>query len=139
MLATYQKHNPKPTTKAQLQEVLQEIWDNLPQDSINKEVLGVRKRLRACVQADGGHFEHEFFTEFIIKGPFQGHHKRPFLGPPNKKRESIYRKFTNYATLNNTVTLKIELLISNCYNLTNSAHIVMKFHRLIANFLDFIR
>ena len=81
----------------------------------------------------------EFFTEFILKGPFQGHHKRPFLGPPNKKRESIYRKFTNYATLNNTVTLKIELSISNCYNLTNSPHTVMKFHPLIANFLDFIR
>ena len=81
----------------------------------------------------------EFFTEFVIKGPIQGHHKRPFLGPPNKKRESIYRKFTNYATLNNTVTLNVELLISNCYNLTNSPHIVMKFHQLIANFLDFIR
>src|SRR5688572_10279467 len=58
MLAAYQKHNPKPTTKAQLREVLQEIWDSLSQDCINKAVLGVRKRLRACVQADGGHFEH---------------------------------------------------------------------------------
>ena len=58
MLAAYQKHNPKPTTKAQLREVLQEIWDNLSQDCMNKAVLGVRKRLRACVQADGGHFEH---------------------------------------------------------------------------------
>ena len=58
MLAAYQKHIPKPTTKAQLWEVLQEIWDNLSQDSINKAVLGVRKRLRACVQADEGHFEH---------------------------------------------------------------------------------
>jgi hypothetical protein len=58
MLAAYQKHKPKPTTKAQLRDVLQEIWDNLSQDCINKAVLGVRKRLRACVQADGGHFEH---------------------------------------------------------------------------------
>ena len=58
MLAAYQKHNPKPTTKARLREVLQEIWDNLSQDCINKAVLGVRKRLRACVQADGGLFEH---------------------------------------------------------------------------------
>ena len=58
MLAAYQKHKPNPTTKAQLREVLQEIWDNMSQDCINKAVLGVRKRLRACVQADGGHFEH---------------------------------------------------------------------------------
>ena len=29
MLAAYQKHNPEPTTKVQLREVLQEIWDNL--------------------------------------------------------------------------------------------------------------
>ncbi len=44
-LAAYQKHNPKLTTKAQLRDVLQEIWDNLSQACINKAVLGVRKRL----------------------------------------------------------------------------------------------
>ena len=58
MLAAYQKNSPKPTTKAALKVVLQTIWDNLPQDSIDKAVMGFRKRLRACVTADGGHFEH---------------------------------------------------------------------------------
>ena len=58
MLAAYQKHRPKPTTKAELKVVLQEIWDSLSQNSIDRAILGVRKRLRACVEADGGHFEH---------------------------------------------------------------------------------
>src|ERR1700749_2894030 len=103
--------------------MLQNYRPNLSQECINKAVLGVRKRCEhVCRLMEGtlSMSSDEFFTEFIIKGPFQGHHKRPFLGPPNKKRQSIYRKFTNYATLNNCVTLKIELSISNCYNLTNS-------------------
>jgi len=58
MLAAYQKYRPKPTTKAKLKVVLQTIWDSLSQDSINKAILAFRKRLRACVKADGGHFEH---------------------------------------------------------------------------------
>src|ERR1043165_6723031 len=52
MLAAYQKHSPNPTTKAALKVVLQTIWDNLLQDSIDKAVMGFRKRLRACVTAD---------------------------------------------------------------------------------------
>lgn len=58
MVAAYQKHRPKPTTKAELKVVLQIIWEGLSQDSIDKAVLGFRKRLRACVKANGGHFEH---------------------------------------------------------------------------------
>lgn len=57
MLAAYQKHRPKPKTKAELKDVLQQIWDSLSQNSIDKAILGVRKRLQACVEADGGHFE----------------------------------------------------------------------------------
>ena len=45
MLAAYQKHKSKPTRKSLLRDVMQEIWDNLSQDCINKAVLGVRKRL----------------------------------------------------------------------------------------------
>jgi len=30
----------------------------LPVDSIRHSVLGVQKRLKACVKADGGHFKH---------------------------------------------------------------------------------
>jgi len=30
----------------------------LPQTKINKAINNLRKRLNACVLADGGHFEH---------------------------------------------------------------------------------
>ena len=58
MLDAYRKHRSKPSSKAELKEVLQQIWDSLPQDSIDRAILAVRKRLRACVDVDGGHFEH---------------------------------------------------------------------------------
>jgi len=58
MLAAYQKHTPKPTTRAELKAALQNIWDSLSQDSIDKAILGFRRRLRECVKAVGGHFEH---------------------------------------------------------------------------------
>ena len=67
MLAAYQKHRPKPSNKAELKVVLQMIWDSLSQEFIDKAILGFRKRLQACVRADGGgrrrmdvrgHFEH---------------------------------------------------------------------------------
>jgi len=34
------------------------IWDSLPQRPIDKAVKEFSKRLKACVAADGGHFEH---------------------------------------------------------------------------------
>ena len=58
MLSSYEQLAPKPTSKAELRTALQAIWDSLPQDSIDRAVLGMRKRLRACVEAEGGHFEH---------------------------------------------------------------------------------
>ena len=36
----------------------EDLWDELPQDAICKLIANFRKRLRACVNADGGHFEH---------------------------------------------------------------------------------
>lgn len=57
MLAAYKKHRPKPSNKEELKAVLQMIWDSLPQESIDKAVIGFRKRLLACLRADGGHFE----------------------------------------------------------------------------------
>jgi len=33
---------------------LQQIWDDLPQTTINKAINNFRKRLNACVSADGG-------------------------------------------------------------------------------------
>ena len=61
MLEKYEQHAPKPTTVAELKVVLQNIWDDLPQQFIQKAVLAFRKRLQACVRADGGHFEHLLF------------------------------------------------------------------------------
>jgi len=49
---------PKPKSIDALKDALQSIWDELPQNSVNKAVLSFTKRLRACVKAGGGHFEH---------------------------------------------------------------------------------
>jgi len=35
----------------------QQIWDDLPQTTINKAINDFCKRLNACVSADGGHLE----------------------------------------------------------------------------------
>ena len=59
MLDKYQAHTPKPRNKAELKAVLQTIWTDLPQEPINRAVLAFRKRLQACVAAEGGHFEHQ--------------------------------------------------------------------------------
>jgi len=58
MLERYKTFQPKPNTIDELTKVLQTIWDDLPQNSINKTILSFAKRLRACVKAWGGHFEH---------------------------------------------------------------------------------
>jgi len=34
------------------------IWDGLPQKPIDKAVKSFSKRLKKCVKAGGGHFEH---------------------------------------------------------------------------------
>jgi len=54
----YRKLRTKPKTIAELQEALQVIWGNLPQGPIDKAVKNFSKRLKACVGAGGGHFEH---------------------------------------------------------------------------------
>jgi len=48
----------QPENIDELKAVLQLIWDQLPQDSISKVILSFTKRLRACVKAGGGRFEH---------------------------------------------------------------------------------
>jgi len=35
------------------------IWDEPPQEAIRKSVVSFRKRLRACINAKGEHFEYE--------------------------------------------------------------------------------
>ena len=58
MLEAYHKCHPKPKMIAELKEVLQVIWNSLPQRPIDKAVNEFSKLLKACVAADGGHFEH---------------------------------------------------------------------------------
>jgi len=53
MLERYKTFQPKPNTTDELKKVLQTIWDDLPQNSINKAVLSFIKKLRACVKAGG--------------------------------------------------------------------------------------
>jgi len=57
MLEACLKLRTKPKTIAELKEALQLIWDNLPQGPIDKAVKDFSKRLKACVEAGGGHFE----------------------------------------------------------------------------------
>jgi len=51
------KKNPQLKHILELKSALVKIWDELPQDAICKSIANFRKRLRACVNADGGHFE----------------------------------------------------------------------------------
>ena len=58
MLHRYQQLHPKPQNVQQLKAALQRIWDDLPLKGIQAAVTAVRKRLAACIEAEGGHFEH---------------------------------------------------------------------------------
>ena len=59
MLEKYQAYSPKPTNKDELKVVFQAIWDDLPQEPINRAVLAFRSRLHTCIRSEGGHFEHQ--------------------------------------------------------------------------------
>lgn len=58
MLDQYEQLATKPTTTDELRAVLQYIWNNLPQQTVQKAVKSFHKRLQACVRAEGRHFEH---------------------------------------------------------------------------------
>src|ERR1051325_7705137 len=58
MLERYQAHTPKPKNKAKLKTILQAVWDDLPQEPIDRAILSFRSRLLACIRAQGDHFEH---------------------------------------------------------------------------------
>jgi len=51
MLERYMTFKPKPNIIDELKKVLQTIWYDLPQNSINKAILSFVKRLHACVKA----------------------------------------------------------------------------------------
>ena len=59
MLEKYQAHTPKPKNKAELKTVLQAIWEELPQENIDRAILSFKGRLQVCITAQGGHFEHQ--------------------------------------------------------------------------------
>jgi len=42
----------------ELHQRVEEEWDRLDQRVVEFAIRDWRKRLRACVAADGGHFEH---------------------------------------------------------------------------------
>ena len=48
ILERYKSFQPKPENIDELKKVLQLIWDQLPQDSINKAILSFRKGFRLC-------------------------------------------------------------------------------------------
>jgi len=50
--------NPQPKYIHERKSALTKIWDELSQDEICKSITDFRKRLRARVNAEGGHFEH---------------------------------------------------------------------------------
>jgi len=43
----------------ELHQRIQTVWDELDQHIIDKAIKQWRTHLRACVEAKGGHFEHE--------------------------------------------------------------------------------
>jgi len=67
MIEAYHKRRPQPKTILKLKEMLQSIWDSLPQEPIDieKAVKEFGKHLKACVAAGGGHFE---YTKLNILG-----------------------------------------------------------------------
>jgi inhibitor of nuclear factor kappa-B kinase subunit alpha len=42
----------------QLKERILQVWSVMPQNIIDEAISDWRKRLRACVEAEGGHFEY---------------------------------------------------------------------------------
>ena len=58
MLEKYHKLQLKPKTTDELKVALQTIWEELPQEHMNKAVANFTKRLTAWVAANDGHFDH---------------------------------------------------------------------------------
>jgi len=56
------KHQTKIHTIDELNQRLIEVWCGLEQSTVDMAVHQWRRRLRACVRAKGGHFEHNLWT-----------------------------------------------------------------------------
>jgi len=59
MLEKSSRLNPQPQNIPELKTVLLMKSDELPQEAIRKSVVSFRKRLCACINAKGGHFEYK--------------------------------------------------------------------------------
>ena len=42
----------------ELKQRLVDVWQDVPQSALDDAIDEWRKRLRACIRAKGGHFEH---------------------------------------------------------------------------------
>jgi len=60
MLEKFSELKPTPQNVAELKTALLTIRDDLLNETVRKSVLRFRKRLGACIKAEGGHFEHSF-------------------------------------------------------------------------------
>ena len=51
-----------------LKVTLQSIWNDLPQDPIDRSILSFTKRLRVGIKANGGHFEYRVWlpTAYLL-------------------------------------------------------------------------
>ena len=56
----------RPTNISELKVALQSIWNDLPQDPIDRSILSFTKQLRACIKANGGQFEHRVWLTNCI-------------------------------------------------------------------------
>ena len=66
MLEAYHKCHPKPKAITELKEVLQVIWDSLPQGPIDKAVKGVSKRLQLRVDIANIHSNCNVVTLLLV-------------------------------------------------------------------------
>jgi len=58
MLEACHNVHPKPKSITELKGTMQVIWDNQPQEAINKTVKSFTLRLKRCAKAGGEQFEH---------------------------------------------------------------------------------
>jgi len=67
MLQAFHKLHSKPKNIPELKSALRQIWDDLPQPTINKAINDFRKHLHACSSAGSGHLEQMNFMQISVK------------------------------------------------------------------------
>jgi len=96
MLAKYNKLRLKPKMIDELKVALQTIWEELPQEHINKAVENFTKGLTAGVAANGEHFEHMqqgFIYKFVSSSPPQK--TGSFQNHPHTKEKTTHEMLKN--------------------------------------------